>query len=863
MADTDLEAPLSSNDVVSGFQLAFGRDPESDETIRDKQRFSRIELLKVLFTSSEFLHKTYHQVMQSQPISGGLFDAPPTEALSDWAADFCPLSPISRESVRASRTWYALFFNLFSDRLLTGAVLELGDPLTSDAFLSALGVGHAGNQAGAIEGRVETIGAHEVRGWAVDTRDPDRVLEIELRLDGVFAAAGATQVFRRELQELYGGGGHRGFVIRRRPQDAPEGRPVRAEVREAASGSVIGVFELPARQRPPLDEVAAIRRELTDLRALISRIEDRLPGFNAAFGFSLTAYEDYFRTYYGPFLTSEPAGRSSADLCVVIDASTAELSALDAAMESVARQTASPAELTVVHAGGQRALEIEAVLAPWRQRLEPATKIAAIPVEGVGWTGAMNTTLESATTPYLLLTTATLRLSPRAVEAFAKALEAGAALVYSDEDTLNDPAGLAEAGHRDPSLRTDFDHDLLLQQDALGGLIGLNRERVRDSGGFRADYEPAGLYDLALRLSESAAPGAIGHVPEVLGFQSPSLQPGDAERARFERRMASLKDHLARTDPEAVVELHSDVLGAPAPQTTRVRRPARLAEATAAIIVPTKDRLDLLGPCIASLLAAQPRNRIRTEIIVVDNQSTAATTRAFLESFSALTQVRVVEHDGAFNWALINNRAAAATQADVLVFLNNDTVVLSPDWCDELCEHALRPEVGAVGARLLYEDGTIQHAGVVIGGVHSFAAHEGVGAPGCDPGYLGRHTLVRQVSAVTGACLATRASVFHDLGGFDAINYPIEANDVDYCLRLRARGLAVVYNPYATLYHFESKSRGFAVDQEKKAEAARTASKLRARWSEPFGVDPFYNPHFERLGPPLARLRPPPFLSKL
>ena len=145
-----------------------------------------------------------------------------------------------------------------------------------------------------------------------------------------------------------------------------------------------------------------------------------------------------------------------------------------------------------------------------------------------------------------------------------------------------------------------------------------------------------------------------------------------------------------------------------------------------------------------------------------------------------------------------------------------------------------------------------------MGGLHAFAAHEGMGAPGSDPGHLGRHVLLRQTAAVTGACLATSASAFHALGGFDALNLPVESNDTDYCLRARERGLRILYDPYCTLFHFESKSRGLNHDPQKRRAADETAAFMRTRWSKTCREDPFFNLHFDRLGAPLQRLTAPP-----
>jgi GT2 family glycosyltransferase len=184
--------------------------------------------------------------------------------------------------------------------------------------------------------------------------------------------------------------------------------------------------------------------------------------------------------------------------------------------------------------------------------------------------------------------------------------------------------------------------------------------------------------------------------------------------------------------------------------------------------------------------------------------------------------------------------------------------VLSPDWVRELASQAVRANVGAVGARLFYEDGTIQHGGVVLGGR---AVHEGIGERPGEGGYLGRTALQRNVSAVTGACLATRKSLFLELGGFDEAGLKVAFNDVDYCLKVRAAGLSVIYTPFATLYHLESKSRGIDDDFTKRLRSQSELGIMRGRWRNSLERDPFYNARFNRSGRPFTRLRPPELLA--
>ena len=244
-------------------------------------------------------------------------------------------------------------------------------------------------------------------------------------------------------------------------------------------------------------------------------------------------------------------------------------------------------------------------------------------------------------------------------------------------------------------------------------------------------------------------------------------------------------------------------------------------------------------------------------MLIVDNDSAEETTRSYFASLAERPEVRILPAPGPFNWSAISNAAAREARGDVLIFQNNDTVVLTDDWCAELVANAMRTDVGAVGARLLYARGTIQHGGVVLG-IEGVADHESVGEVPQIGGYCGRSHLLRSAIAVTGACLATRRSLFEQLGGFDEAGLSVEFNDVDYCLKLRKAGYRVVYNPFATLYHFESESRGRRLSEAQQARHRAEVSVFRSRWGELIERDPYYNPHFERYARPFDRLRSPP-----
>ena len=847
----DLIARPERSDIVNAYRLALGRDPETVAVVDEKLDQRNADWLPSFFKSPEFRDKVYNKALRDERLDGGYFSGPPEPGLVRWAADFIPLSPPGRRRVESSTDWYDLFHSLFADETFSRSVLDEDPRPTEDPLLQALEAAHRSAALSQIEGEVEVVSADDIRGWAIDLRDLDRVLELELYVDAVFVAAGPTALFRRDIQDRYGGEGHRGFLIRI-PPSARQENALFGEVREAASKVSLGSFRMPAPRAPPLDDVAMIRRELRELRALLDRIESRLPAFNSAFGFSLENYNAYFEAYYAPLEAQVVPGKDTADLTVVIDGSGLPTAALHLALESVERQGLRPRQVVVVSEGADARIESEMLLSSWERRLGATVSMRGVFVGDQGWSAAMNAAVTCASAPRLLFFPADAVLAPSTVAAFTTALDAGADLVFADEDEVEPASGRRAAVHSNPTFRTAFDRDLLLQQDCVGELFAVTRERVSGLG-FRAGHQAARFYDLMLRMTESHAREGVIHLPQVL-LHRRMADSSARQQPDPEVMLAAVQDHLVRTSPATSVSLHKDVLGAGL--SPRVHR-AQERPIQAAIIIPTRDRVDLLGPCLASLSTAAQKTKTPTEIIIVDNQSTQAETRAFLEEHSQLDHIRVIEYDGAFNWALINNRAADQTDADVLIFLNNDTVVLTPDWCDELCANALRPDVGAVGARLLYEDGTIQHAGVVLSEWHGLTAHEGMGAPGSDPGYLGRHMLLREVSAVTGACLATRAKLFRDVGGFDALAFPVEGNDTDYCLRLRSQGYRILYNPYATLYHFESKSRGYNTSEVKKRGAEAAGRTLRSRWGERFEKDVFYNPHFDRLSPPFTRLRPP------
>ena len=275
------------------------------------------------------------------------------------------------------------------------------------------------------------------------------------------------------------------------------------------------------------------------------------------------------------------------------------------------------------------------------------------------------------------------------------------------------------------------------------------------------------------------------------------------------------------------------------------------------VIIPTRDRAALLGPCLEGLF--RHTDYPAMEVIVVDNGSTEAALHELLRQWSSDPRLRVLPSPGPFNYALLNNQAAASAHGEILVLLNNDTEVLHPDWLREMASLAIRADIGAVGAKLLFPSGRIQHAGVILG-PRGVAGHDYLFAKAEEEGQQDDLLLLRQVSAVTGACLAVRRDAYMAVGGLDEQRFRVAYNDVDFCLKLAAAGLRNIFTPHAQLLHHESASRGsdFAAERYTLWEVERDA--MRAKWGSALDNDPFF-PSLLSFSAPARTPRDPPIVT--
>ena len=421
-------------------------------------------------------------------------------------------------------------------------------------------------------------------------------------------------------------------------------------------------------------------------------------------------------------------------------------------------------------------------------------------------------------------------------------------LIYSDEDHID------QHGRRNNAyFKSDFNLDLLLGHNLISHLGVYRRSLLEEVGGFRLGFEGSQDYDLALRVVDATVPARIHHIPAVLYHWRSNTGEATFSEAFMQRCIdtarRALTDHLERRGQAGVVLAHPQL-----PLWQRVKRAVPDPAPLVSVIVPTKDKPEILGPCIEGLLNRTDYNHL--QVIIVDHQSTDPDALDLLGRLAKEPRVEIMPYEGPFNYSAINNAAVKRARGYLLALLNNDVDVINPDWLDEMVALAVLPEVGAVGAKLLYPDDRVQHAGVLLG-PGGVAGHYFHLVDGDDFGYFGRAVMTSSVAAVTAACLVVRRSVFDEVGGFDAENLPVAFNDVDLCLKIGEAGYRNVWTPHARLYHHESISRGSDQVGDRLAAFNREVEFMLQKWDGLLAADPFYNPNLHLPAANFAMSFPP------
>ncbi|MAZ66507.1 MAG: family 2 glycosyl transferase [Kangiellaceae bacterium] len=451
---------------------------------------------------------------------------------------------------------------------------------------------------------------------------------------------------------------------------------------------------------------------------------------------------------------------------------------------------------------------------------------------------ASNSALDIATGEYIALLDHDDELALHALLAVVDALNDNpeAQIIYSDEDKID------EVGTRfDPHFKAGWCPALIYSQNYISHLGVYSSELVERVGGFRQGYEGSQDYDLLLRCVAEIENEQVVHIPWVLYHWR--VTAGSTAAQISEKSYANsagikaLTEHVRLIDKEAIVEQ------GPVPTTYRVRWGLPTPLPLVSILIPTRDGYEVLSKAVNSIL--EKTTYANFEILILDNQSRCKKTLKYLRALSKEPRVRIIKYDYPFNFSAINNYGAKQAQGELLALVNNDVEVISPDWLSEMVSHACRREVGCVGAKLYYSDGRIQHAGVVLG-IGKVAGHSHKFFPKNAPGYFMRLRLVQNYSAVTGAALVVRKSVYEEVGGLNETSLTVAFNDVDFCLRVRERGYQNIWTPYAELFHHESVSRGAEDSPEKLQRFNREVDYMLECWGDKLIHDPCYSPHLTR-----------------
>lgn len=396
-----------------------------------------------------------------------------------------------------------------------------------------------------------------------------------------------------------------------------------------------------------------------------------------------------------------------------------------------------------------------------------------------------------------------------------------AQLIYSDHDRIDD-----QGRRSSPQFKPDWSPELAVASGYPGCVLAVRNLLIVQA---EASLGTLDSYSLLLGAAAELDGNAVQHIPAVLWHQDASLSAKSlstgATKYYLEKRRL-----LAEVQQEGAWLRLRYQLPAPPPMVS--------------IIIPTRDQPGMLRNCVESVLGKTTYSNY--EVIIVDNQSCEPETLAYFAALKSEPRVRLLCYDRPFNYAAINNYAVQKARGSLMCLLNNDTEVLDPEWLSEMVARIAQADVGVVGAKLLYADGSVQHAGDVVG-VSGVAAHLHAHLARDAAGYMGRAQLPQELSAVTAACLLTWRELYLSLGGLDERHLAVAYNDVDYCLRIREQGKRIVFTPYARLYHHESVSRAGEASRSKQARTRREERYFRRRWKSVLARDPFYNPNLSRV----------------
>lgn len=590
-------------------------------------------------------------------------------------------------------------------------------------------------------------------------------------------------------------------------------------------------------------------RDLTTLRREITAIVPQA-------GYNIDDYDRWARQYYNHLRARTAAIRNKERnkakppaeplLSVLLPTYKPLLSDFVAAVESVIYQTYQNWELIIVDDGG-KAPEISKRMDAFAAADDRIRCIRR--QKNVGIAKATNVAIEAAKGDWIVFFDHDDVLVDVALEVMMRAARTtGALMMYSDEDKV-DSAGYFQ----EPNFKPDWNYRYMLGCNYVCHLLIVNTKVIRKVGVLRSDYDGAQDHDYILRISETIPHDKIHHVAEMLYHwrKTPNSTASDISNKGYavQAGVNAVTDHLTRMGREAKVAAINNL-------TIYGVEFAPIGTPSVAIVIPFKDEIETTRNCLETLLETTAYENY--EIILIDNWSTTHEARDFREEIEAMPRVRVLLVEEEFNYSRLNNLAVASTDAELIVFMNNDVFVGERKWLDRMLGEMSDPKVAAVGAKLLYPTGGVQHAGVLVG-VHGVAAHMHAGIPADDYGFIGRARLSQEFTAVTAAMMLVRRNVFDEVGGFDEVKLKVAYNDVDLCLKIRDAGYKIIWNAETIAEHHESLSRGSDMRPETEARFFTEQQAMFDRWRDNalFRADPTYNKWLTREDRPFFDLSDP------
>jgi len=861
----DAVAPTSLEDAFNGYRLFLGRHPASIEEITAATGCTLGEFLGHYLMRGEFLNGVVASLTGTAVLPHVALAPAPDEDLRRWALERLPLSAAARERLATSRSWRFWLLTILRDEdfraALPAAVAEWLASSGLQGRLAALELAPTRR----LIGEASHSGAGTIMGWCANASDASERVVLELHLGERFIGAVRCERFVPGLGERIGSGGDHGFAF-----DIPAAhadllaRGAVLRIRDAQSKAPFGSdLYLKTNLPAALDDLGRMLAVIRSMKETLAGIEQQLPHTLRHISPPLSAYgalkAQGLLACHRPLDEQAAAAVAGLAVNVILLQTALEPMALRRLLTSLDSQTQERWTLTVLADAEALGDEVRALIRPLTaEALGDKARAVIAPPAALPRLLASHPVVSAAAAHLVVGRAGSLR--PDALAAFLAvlkpALGSPASVAYSDHDVLLGAHSGKPAQLR-PIFKPGFDPVMLLAYDYAGPMVLVTPEALLKACALADGTPPSSLHDLMLRVSDCVPADAIRHIPSVLYSLEqpvdlgrpdglPRLLVGDpkAVEAWVERR--GLEAEVRRALVVSEDEEASQTLVAPCEIEFRsASLPA------VSIIVPTRNSPVLLRNCLDALLRTRQAYPGAMQILVIDHQNEDPDSVALIAAMQAQRGVDVMPYRGPFNWAMMNNLAAEQASGEVLVFLNDDTLAADPGWLTRAVATLGLPNVGVVGARLLYGDGSIQHAGVVTS-FEQGAVHEGRGMSGDEGGYLGRNLVLRSAAAVTGACMVTSRAMFESLKGFDPA-WPVDWNDVVYCLAARKAGWRVVYDPKVCLYHHESKTRGYLFGQPGYSTYRNDLAKLKNEHGS-YLDDPLHNPSLSCMTVPFARM---------